>query len=195
MASWFHGADEYALKLVRAKARKYLGRYGLTAADVEDMQQELLLHLHFAMKKYDPSRGERTTFMDRVVQKRILSIIRYKTASPRDYRKEAHSLNEPAPGDTSDSDLTWGDCLDEETYLAATAQGSVRSVEETRDLAIDTEAALGRLPPELREFCLRLTDAAITALARELDMPRTTLYERIKRIREALREAGIDDYL
>ena len=100
MASWFHGADEYALKLVRAKARKYLGRYGLTAADVEDMQQELLLHLHFAMKKYDPSRGERTTFMDRVVQKRILSIIRYKTASPRDYRKEAHSLNEPAPGRT-----------------------------------------------------------------------------------------------
>jgi RNA polymerase sigma-70 factor (ECF subfamily) len=51
------------------------------------------------------------------------------------------------------------------------------------------------LPDELRDLCERLRDDTMAEIAREMGVPRTTLYDRLSKLRDAFREAGLEDYL
>jgi len=42
---------------------------------------------------------------------------------------------------------------------------------------------------------VRLHDSTMAEIAREMGIPRTTLYDRLSKLREAFSEAGLTDYL
>ena len=42
---------------------------------------------------------------------------------------------------------------------------------------------------------MRLHDSTMAEIAREMGIPRTTLYDRLSKLREAFSEAGLTDYL
>ena len=54
---------------------------------------------------------------------------------------------------------------------------------------------LERLPPELRDLCQRLATETVTEISRSTGVPRGTLYESIKRLRQIFKDAGLKDYL
>ena len=60
---------------------------------------------------------------------------------------------------------------------------------------MDLGQAIASLPEELRDLCLRLHDSTMAEVAREMGIPRTTLYDRLSKLRDAFREAGLTDYL
>jgi RNA polymerase sigma-70 factor (ECF subfamily) len=60
---------------------------------------------------------------------------------------------------------------------------------------MDLGQAIASLPEELRDLCLRLHDSTMAEVAREMGIPRTTLYDRLSKLRDAFREAGLEDYL
>ena len=63
--------------------------------------------------------------------------------------------------------------------------------QEQVELRLDVQEALERLPEDLRPIAERLQHHSIAEVARELGMPRTTLYELIARIRRRFQRLGL----
>ena len=58
-----------------------------------------------------------------------------------------------------------------------------------------SKAALDEVREYIRDLCVRLHDSTMAEIAREMGIPRTTIYDRLSKLREAFREAGLTDYL
>ena len=187
--------DEYALSLVRFKARQLLGQTGIRRDDLADIEQELLVTLTEALRRYDMTRAQVTTFLSIVVDSRCKDLLRRRRAFAPCLFRQYESLDEGVR-DEEGNPSTRCDLVDLDTYMQATTKGAApRPAEESKELVMDIAAVLEQLPQDLRELCLQLIHKSKVDLARELGMRRTTLYERINLIREAFREAGLDEYL
>ena len=176
-----------------SSSNELIGRYGLTPDDREDLEQEMALDLLLRLPKFDPERACLNTFIARVVERRVSTIIRHRTAAKRDCRSHVCSLDEPIPGvegcSTRHDMISQGDC-----DLRVGRYG--RSEVERLDLRIDVSLVLAGLPPELRALAERLCTHSVTEIARELGVPRSTLYETgIARLRKAFEDKGLDEYL
>jgi len=187
------GIDEYAVQIIKFKAKQLVGRVGLTDSDREDLEQEMILDLLQRLPKYNPDRAQRNTFIARVVEHKIATIIEARKAGLRDYRLCNCSLNERLEDEEGGS-VERMETIDQEDYLRLTA-GLSRSTAELRDLSIDVRQAIEKLPPELRELCRRLGVDTITELSRDTGVPRGTIYESLKKLRAILEVAGLKDYL
>ena len=187
------GIDPYAAGLIRFKARRLVGQAGFTASDREDIEQELTLDLLRRLPKYNPKRAQLNTFIARVVEHRLASLIEAQKAGIRDYRRCRCSLNECFE-DADGRSVERVDTFDQEDYLLRTGAQS-RPSEELNRLAIDVAAVLETLPPELRELCRRLKAETVTEISRDTGVPRGTIYESIKKLREIFKDAGLRNYL
>ena len=187
------GIDPYAARLIRFKARQLVGKAGFTASDREDIEQELILDLLRRLPKYNPKRAQRNTFIARVVEHRLASLIEEQKAGIRDYRRCRCSLNECFE-DADGRSVERVDTFDQEDYLLRTG-GQSRPSEELNRLAIDVAAVIEGLPHELRNLCRRLKAETVTEISRDTGVPRGTIYESIKKLREIFKDAGLRNYL
>ena len=189
----YEGIEPYAVRLIRYKARRLIGQAGFTPSDREDLEQEMVLDLLRRLPKYNPERAKLNTFIARVVEHRIASLIEAQKAGIRDYRRWACSLNERFEDDDGRS-VERVDTIDQEDYLLRTGAQS-RPTEELSSLAIDVATVIDALPPELRELCRRLKAETVSEISRDTGVPRGTIYESIKKLREIFEDAGLRDYL
>ena len=187
------GIDPYAAGFIKYKARKLVGKAGFTASDREDIEQELRLDLLRRLPKYNPKRAQLNTFIARVVEHRLASLIEAQKADIRDYRRCRCSLNECFE-DADGRSVERLETFDQEDYLVRTGAQS-RPSEELNRLTIDVAAVLETLPPELRELCRRLKAETVTEISRDTGVPRGTIYESIKKLREIFKNASLRNYL
>ena len=187
------GIDEYAVQLIRYKSGQLAGKAGFRVSDRDDLEQELVFDLWRRLPRYDSARARRNTFIARVVEHKIASLIEAQKAAMRDYRRCRWSLNdriEEADGRSLEREET----IDQDDYMLRTGTRS-RPTEELHDLAIDVAALLETLPPELRELCRRLEAETVSEISRATGVPRGTLYESIRKLRKICEEAGLKEYL
>jgi RNA polymerase sigma-70 factor (ECF subfamily) len=175
--------DAYGKKLIAVMARKQVGKAGFTEADRPDIEQELAIDLFLRMRHYDPARGMRSTFMTCVVEREVARLIEARQTPRRSWQRRMHSLNAPIV-DGEDSERI--DALIDPMSLSA---------QEQMILQLDVSLALDSLPDDLRELGERLLEGPMAEVARELGLPRSTLYGRLDRLRKALSKAGLEDYL
>lgn len=171
---------KYAQDLIRSKARTLIGQAGFTSADCDDIEQELALDLLVRLEKFNPKKSRRNTFMARVVDHRAATLIEERLTIRRDWRVCQDSLDDPE----------WQQSKEGIAYFEERPDLSAL----TRDgltLKLDFLNAAESLPEELRELCHRLLRANVSHVARDMGMARATLYYRIQRLREALRDAGL----
>ena len=187
------GIDPYAVRLIKYKARRLIGQAGFSVSDRDDLEQEMILDLLRRLPKYNPKRAQLNTFIARVVEHRIATLIEARKAGIRDYRRCPYSLNDRFEDEEGRS-VERVETLDQEDYLLRTGAQS-RPADELSALAIDVAAVLERLPPELRELCRRLGTETVTEISRDAGVPRGTIYESIKELREIFEDAGLKDYL
>ena len=57
------------------------------------------------------------------------------------------------------------------------------------------DSVLDRLPPKLRDLAERLKGDSLSQIARDTGVPRTTLYESVRRLRQIFERAGLGKYL
>jgi hypothetical protein len=72
---------------------------------------------------------------------------------------------------------------------------SVLSDENRIALRCDLGTIMASLPPFLRELCERRQTESVAKVARSMAIPRTTLHDHIRRLRQRFAEAGLDQYL
>jgi len=172
--------NEYEMKLIRVKARHLAGRHGFGKSDREDIEQDLALHVVRHKEEFDPSRSREHTFVTRIVDRKIISILRQRFALRRDYRRNV------ALGERNDDQ--------EDGRLQAVAERRARA-DQHGDLAIDLANTLKRLDSHKQHLCELLMRESIAEAARRLGLTRAQLRTRIAHIRELLTDAGLGVYL
>jgi len=183
--------SEYARTLISVKANQLVGKYGFTPADREDIEQDLVVAILEAAASWDAGRGSRNTYDNRIVQRKIATIIRHRKRQRRDYRRDGVSLNEIAT-DEDGASVTVGDTLTED---ADRRRPTSSPKPERIDLAADLREALGRLEPELRRLCALLATGTKAAAAEAIGVSKPTVFKRRDAIRERFSELGLEEYL
>ena len=189
-----HGLTDYALTLVHHKARQIVGKAGYTQSDVEDIEQDLILDLLERLPKFDAAKAKYSTFVTRLVERKISNLLRDRLAEMRDHRREVCSLNDEIDiGD--DEPVQRSATISQDEYDLRTGKYN-RPAEERADLALDVTMLLEDLPAELRAVAEKLMTNTITEVAQQLGMPRSTFYDTyVAPLRAAFGERGLGDYL
>lgn len=189
----YDGIDAYAADLIRHKARQLVGKAGLTENDRQDLEQELMIDLLSRMKHFNPAKGKKTTFMTRIVERRISNILEARFAQCRDWRKCTASLNDPIPGGDDDST----ERIEQVSSDGQMGHHQGRETIEQRqnDIRLDVDRVIAALPEDLQELCEKLQSSNMAEIAREMGVPRSTLYGKLTKLRDAFREAGLEEYL
>ena len=188
----FDGIDEYAARLIKYKARMLIGKYGFTESNREDLEQDLILDFLQRLPKYNADRARFNTFIARVVNHKIATIIEARKAGLRDYRLCNCSLNDRLMNEEGDS-VERMETLDVDDYLIRTGRQS-RPTSELHDLVVDVRRVMEQLQPKQRELCVRLMNESVTEISRDTGIPRWMLYDFIKKIRAMFVDAGLKAY-
>jgi RNA polymerase sigma factor (sigma-70 family) len=165
------GISAEAREIIRYHAGRLIGQYGLTNSDRADLEQEMTCDLLRRLRKFDPERAKRGTFISRIVKHQVTAIIRYRTRKMRDYRRNGCSLAELPP---------------EHPSLTTTDRG---------ELAADLATVLAKLPREMRNLCERLRDEPVPEIARRTGMSQARVNKMLGELRRRFEEAGLREYL
>jgi len=177
--------DAETKRVIRYHARKLVGRTGINRNDVEDLEQELAAHVVQCLRRFDPTKASRKTFISRIVEHEAGKILRYRSAERRDRKREQSSLDLEA-ADTGH--LDWDD------HEIRTGRRSRSRCEES-ELKADVGAVISTLPPELQAICERLKRETKVDVGNSLGMPRSTFNDRVMRpLRAAFEAAGLHVY-
>ena len=184
----YDGIEKDAVLLIRIKARQLVGRYGFTKSDREGIEQELMRDLYQHLPRFNPKRAKRRTFINRIVDHAVVTLIRRQQAAMRDHRRNGGSLNEDVKA--PDGRVTKrADTLNAEMNRAG------RSDLDGRLLVLDVHAVVAVLPEDLRDLAARLQTQSMAQAAREMGVARSVVYERVAELRRILERAGLRGYL
>ena len=174
--------------LITSVARK-LAQIG----DREDIEQELHLKLLKHLASYDPQKGRRQAFVTVIVKRQAANLLRAKWALKRDHRG-VRSLSMELAKNDEEGPVELADTISQR-HLGARLGRATREEHELADLAMDVRDVIAGLPPELGELAQRLKTDSLSQIARDLGVPRTTLADRVRKLRRCFEQAGLRDYL
>ena len=183
-----------------ATLRKIVGIHGRLGAkldrrEYEDLLQECLSHWISVRENLPqgPDIPPAVAYMAQVIRHKLTDIVRERSSFKRAGPPGAFSFEQPI--DDDDGGPTVGEMVSEGDL--ASSSGPLADERELRDLRIDLARVLERMKPADRELCRLLGEEglSVTEVAKHLKVPRGTVYEQIKRIRERLRRLGLEGYL
>jgi len=183
----------YAARVIRHKAKQLVGTAGFTESDRDDLEQEMMIDVITRLPKYNASRGALKTFVACIIERKISKLIRYRTSGIRDFRRVAFSINAPiesGDGDTFEQGDFVAEDIDEPT-----SSSNVHGDVEEMELAEATEQVVSELPANLRRLCDLLKTKTLADAAREMGIPRTTLQDRVSKLRGLFEDAGLRKFL
>lgn len=189
----FQDRDSFASQLIRQKARQLVRHPGFSKSEREDIEQELRIELVQKYRCFDPDRARETTFIARVVENKVISLIRARVAEKRDFRRDARSLNETV-SDAEGGQVEQAQTLDAAAARAHTGQAR-RSDEEQAQLRFDMAEVLKALPDDLRPLAELLMEMSEYAASRVLGKSRRQVANDVARLRELFEDADLRDYL
>lgn len=177
----------YAARMIRFRAVQIVGLVGLPKTDCDDLEQELRLHVLRRLEKFDPTIARWNTFVRVVTERHAATLIERLRRRSR--------VPDPAcsPNPSSISvDAVSESPSTEEAKPHILARVAVHSTHEQQsDLAMDVQQVLSLLPKPCRRMCALLKLHSVAEAARLLGIPRTTLHDRLSRLRGVFRAAGI----
>ena len=179
--------DRFEHGLIARKVKQMIGRAGLTREDLDDLRQELTAKAIQSLQSFDPQRGHRRAYLVAVVERDVAKVLRDRSAAKR-----------KCPGIRSlDADLgrfALIHCLDESIRTAHCGHRPRTDV-ELWALSEDVSAALALLPDDLRDLAEQLKTKSIDQIAEEWSVPRTTLNDRVRKLRQRFEHEEFYKYL
>jgi RNA polymerase sigma-70 factor (ECF subfamily) len=163
-------------------------KVGFSRSDFDDLQQELKLRLLQKSSKFDPTRGSLSTFIDRVINNEVRTMLRDRRRRKRAPGFTASSLEAPAAGQNRDEAGNVGDAVSAADQARRT--GTPDRPTDTEETAEAVDQVIKSLPPEDADIANRLKHAGVSAVARDLGVSRQHVYEVIDRMRKRFKDAG-----
>jgi RNA polymerase sigma-70 factor (ECF subfamily) len=153
----------------------------------EDLLQECLLHWLFTKEQYRPEAGTtKRTFLNRVTRNKLTDLIKFEVRNKRKVSYMSESLD--AMGDDEESISA------KEKILMVEEQ--VVSQLTAADLPDAMARAMANLSFRQKQLCQHLSEGmSLVKAGEKMNIPRTTLQEEVKRIREVFCKEGLEEYL
>lgn len=183
----YDGIDPYAANLIRYKAYQLVGKAGFTQADRPDLEQELMLDLLKRMDKFNPAKAKKSTFIARVIEHHVSTILDARYARCRDWRM-CSSLNEQMGSHDGETD-EYIDQINTEGELGCNDANTTGWLAE--ELRLDVRRVVASLPADLQDLCARLCHSNIREISRETGIHHSKLYEDLYVIQDAFRRAKL----
>lgn len=161
----------YLLQQTALRASLLQSSFGFTAADWDDLRQDLALDCLRRLPRFDGSRGSWKGFVRGVVRNHACVLAARQVRCPQ---------FEPLENDAAADGVT-GHVRD---LLAADARPAL-------ELSLDTERVLAGLPDDLRTIARYLAQMPISAACRETGLTLSQMNRQIRRIRAAFTAAGL----
>ena len=149
--------------------------------------QECLVHWFFTKDQYRAEEGaEEKTFLNRIIRNKLADIARIKGA----YKRKVLYMSESLDAMCDDEDLIG------KKERALMVEEQVVEKITTADLPDAMARATANLSFRQKQICQYLSEGMSQVKAGEkMNIPRTTLQEEVKRIREVFRKEGLEEYL
>ncbi len=187
----YSGVDSYAAFFVAYKARTLTRMPMFSADDFEDLQQELMIAYLHAWPSFDPSKGDRRSFIKASVNNAARNLVVAAEAQKRwtgiTLTSLATAISDQDDSPTLVDAISNDDGLWDSVYLGYD-QLSV-------DLRHDLDRAISQLPADVARICLLLKTRTITEIAAETGIPRTTIQDAVKKLMKIMGKAGLRIYL
>ena len=183
---------EYVTKRTHYKARQVVRR-APALGEVKDIQHNLIEDVLRRLPKFDGRRAGVKTFICRIIDNKIASILKRHDAACRRDRCANESLDDWVYDETG----AWarrGLTLEESRGRAHLGVVE-RSDHQQRELEMDTAAVMASLPPRLRGLCAMLRAQTPSAVSRRTSLSRSVVYRHIAAIRAVFLGAGLQHYL
>ena len=184
--------ESFLARLIRRKAHQLVGRAGFRTADKEDIEQELQLKVVKHLAAYNGERGHLHPFLTTIIERQAATLVRNQAAAKRDPRRVV-SLNVEVQVD--------GEGYSELSTTIGQRESDARLCRRSRhqisgsDLKQDVDVVIAKLSPVEQRLCDCLKRGSITETARELGIPRSTVYDTIARLRKPFEAADLQEYL
>ena len=157
----FEQAYPIAARAAKVRATAAVVSGAIPVADREDFEQEGLTACWRALPQFDPARASLRTFIERVIASRMASLVRAARRSP--------------------SHVPLGDA----------GPWPVDSGAELREFYADMERLSSALGCQDRELAFLLLEYSPAEAGRMLGIPRSTVHDKILRLRRTFVEAGL----
>lgn len=177
-------------RYVRSRSKQIARQAGLCKADVDDVQQILFQRICENIGQFDPEEGCFLVFVTALVERYAVNIIRHHLAVKRG-RRVTCPLSTIVDDDGRPAELF--ELIGDREQDNRTFRNSPNP-RTAADLAIDVREAIATLPDDVRELVDLLKVYSPSDLARELGVPRTTIHDRIRKLRWHLRKTALPKY-
>ncbi len=184
--------DRFTCGIIRRKVKQLIGRAGFTRQDVQDLEQDFYLKVLQSLSRFRPTQGHRNKFITAVVERYVANVLRNKQAEKRDHRRIS-SLNVTIEL-TDDGPVELAQTIGSRELDARLGRAR-RSDEELVQLAIDLAELTATLPETWQVLLQHRRSHSLAEVARMLGVPRTTLNEWMRHIRQRFEKADLRDYL
>lgn len=181
--------DAETTAMIRRRALQISRQPGFTPDDVEDLQQELTRRLLQQRDRFRIEIGQWPGFVATLLEGQGRNLVRDRWARKR---RPFGVIPLGTICGVDDDGLPLS--LEQTITIDARHQHSLDDAGQ-RDLQLEVEAALASLPRRLQDVASRLGHQGIAQIARDLHIPRTTVYSLLSRIRHRFEAAGLRDYL
>jgi RNA polymerase sigma factor (sigma-70 family) len=185
--------DGYTWWLVSEAARHICRWPGLSEHDRPDVEQQLATHVWQRLKRFDPARSSRMTYIRRVLDSEVKSILRSLGSQRAMFQSCLQSLADAVCG--SDGEPVERFALVDDASRVSHRGVSPRADVELWQLRDDVRDVVDDLPPELRELCHLLFEHSQREIARRQGRSRRAVREDVARILELFDDADLRDYL
>jgi DNA-directed RNA polymerase specialized sigma24 family protein len=175
-------SDGFALRLIHRKARRLARCPGFTAADQDDLEQELKLKVWEARDKFDSRRSHRHAFVATVVERAAATLARDRRAIKRGNHLVHLSLSMDALSEHGQESL---DAAGDDVACTPSRETEI-------DLACDVAELVSQLPCGLREVADLLGNHSKRRIATALGISRRALDRRINALRACFVAAGLE---
>jgi RNA polymerase sigma factor (sigma-70 family) len=156
----FEQAYPIAARAARVRATAAVVSGAIPVADREDFEQEGLTACWRALPQFDPARASLRTFIERVIASRMASLVRAARRSP------------------------------ERVSLTAAGPRPVDSGVDVQQFYTDVERTIAAFECHDRQLILLLLEHSPADAGRMLGLPRSTVHDRILRLRRRFIAAG-----
>ena len=167
----------YVIDRIDYRVRQLTLRFGLSEHEQEDYRSDMAADVYTAMRRFDPGKAKRETFVNRVLDRFMLHATRSRCnrlkrpcLNPIGFADIAEAYepisNDPPKGEHTEVDLI--------------------------ELRLDVEQVIGEMPDRLRQASRLLMEMSPADAARAMGIHPCSIYRIMARIREQLAAAGLN---
>ena len=188
----YAGLPARTIRRIRFLASKLSRQNAVPGMDREDLEQDLVLDLLQRIGRHDPARASLETFAEHVIDNRVATLTRPCAR----LRAERQMVSIDAPRPSSDSDAAIRTSMPDDNLDHRQQRCEAHAdIENGLSLRIDIERFVGKLTPALRLCADIMRGGNIAEGASKAGLHRSTIYERLARLRAEATAIGLHEYL